>query len=201
MFESSIHQIYGTTEGIYTLSTSPTYSEAGSYTVYYQVTAENYVTQTGTAYVVIMAQDGLTVSFKNGIKVEVEGNTTYVKNIKPCNIKQFKDNIVTNGTIEIYVDNTIITDETSDLKTSMRLKISKNNEVKEYIIVVTGDLTGDGKVNGSDILKLARYKAGFNDAQLTGCYLKAADINQDEQYAGDVDLLKMARVLVGLDNL
>ena len=39
---------YGTTEGTYDLGASPTLAEAGTMTVYYQVTADNYVTFTGS---------------------------------------------------------------------------------------------------------------------------------------------------------
>ena len=44
---------YGTTEGTYNLETSPEYTDAGSYTVYYQVTRANYQTVTGSAVVEI----------------------------------------------------------------------------------------------------------------------------------------------------
>ncbi|MBQ9531864.1 MAG: InlB B-repeat-containing protein [Eubacterium sp.] len=40
---------YGTSEGTYNLSTCPTLTEAGTLTVYYQVTADNYETVTGSA--------------------------------------------------------------------------------------------------------------------------------------------------------
>ena len=40
--------LYGTEEGSYTLTESPTLSEEGSITVYYQVTADNYVTASGS---------------------------------------------------------------------------------------------------------------------------------------------------------
>ena len=44
---------YGTTEGTYNLEASPEYTDAGSYTVYYQVTRANYQTVTGSAAVEI----------------------------------------------------------------------------------------------------------------------------------------------------
>jgi len=44
---------YGTQDGSYTLDTNPAYTDAGTYTVYYQVTRKNYVTVTGSATVVI----------------------------------------------------------------------------------------------------------------------------------------------------
>ena len=44
---------YGTTSGTYNLTSSPEYTDAGTYTVYYQVTAEGYNTLTGSAQVII----------------------------------------------------------------------------------------------------------------------------------------------------
>ena len=44
---------YGETEGSYTLNSSPTYTNAGTYTVYYQVTKAGYTTVTGSEQVVI----------------------------------------------------------------------------------------------------------------------------------------------------
>ena len=42
---------YGETVGTYNLNASPTYTNAGTYTVYYQVTKANYTTVTGSAVV------------------------------------------------------------------------------------------------------------------------------------------------------
>ena len=48
---------YGTTEGNYNLETSPEYTDAGNYTVYYQVTRTNYQTVTGSKTVIISKAD------------------------------------------------------------------------------------------------------------------------------------------------
>ena len=44
---------YGTTEGTYNLDTNPTYTNVGTYTVYYQVKKDGYNTVTGFAQIVI----------------------------------------------------------------------------------------------------------------------------------------------------
>ena len=44
---------YGTAEGSYELNASPEYTTAGNYTVYYQVTMDNYTTVTGSETVKI----------------------------------------------------------------------------------------------------------------------------------------------------
>jgi hypothetical protein len=49
--------MYGTSKGTYDLDESPVYKEAGVYTVYYEITAENYNTAAGKENVVISAPD------------------------------------------------------------------------------------------------------------------------------------------------
>jgi hypothetical protein len=49
--------MYGTSKGTYDLDESPVYKEAGVYTVYYEITAENYNTAAGKENVVITAPD------------------------------------------------------------------------------------------------------------------------------------------------
>ncbi len=49
---------YGKTDGIYDLTTSPEYTDAGDYTVYYQVTKDKYATVTGSAEVKISKAAG-----------------------------------------------------------------------------------------------------------------------------------------------
>ena len=82
----------------------------------------------------------------------------------------------------------------------MIIKITLNNQSMNYITVVTGDLTGDGDMGDTDLLRMARYKAGL-DTGLTGAYLRAADINNNKDNADDIDLLKLVRILVGLDRI
>ena len=48
---------YGTSAGAYNQSSSPVYKNAGTYTVYYEVTAPNYNTYTGSATVQITAKE------------------------------------------------------------------------------------------------------------------------------------------------
>ena len=68
--------------------------------------------------------------------------------------------------------------------------------------MVLGDVSGDGEVNQLDLLMLARYKAGFEREleKVKGAYLLATDIVRNNNVAEDVDLLKLARILVELDN-
>ena len=56
---------YGTEEGSYTLEASPTQTEVGEKTVYYQVTADTYSTYTGSAQVTVSAKQTQTISAEN----------------------------------------------------------------------------------------------------------------------------------------
>lgn len=56
---------YGIEEGSYTLDASPTQTEVGEKTVYYQVTADNYTTYTGSAKVTVSAKQTQTITADN----------------------------------------------------------------------------------------------------------------------------------------
>jgi hypothetical protein len=80
---------YGTTAGSYDKTSSPTYTNAGINTVYYQVTKDNYTTVTGSATVTINKAAG-TISY----------TTTNVP-------KLTTDAVFTNNTLTITGDGTI----------------------------------------------------------------------------------------------
>lgn len=56
---------YGIEEGSYTLDASPTQTDVGEKTVYYQVTADNYTTYTGSAKVTVSAKQTQTITADN----------------------------------------------------------------------------------------------------------------------------------------
>ena len=93
-----------------------------------------------------------------------------------------------------------ITDDNQLVVTGMEIVIKLNNEELRYTVVVTGDLTGNGKMGIGDLSKLSRHAAGL-DKTLIGAYLRASDVKRDGKYGGISDISKMSRVLAGLDNL
>lgn len=159
---------------------------------------ENGITKTTEQEITVLEK--LKINLGN-YKETTESENIYLENIYPSTkISEFKNNIQTNGEIGIYKGTTEVTDTDAKIATGMTITISKNNEQKTYIAVVTGDLNGDGEMGNVDLLKVARYNAGL-DSNLNGVYLKAADIYKDGSYADSKDLLKVARVLAGLENL
>ena len=63
-----------------------------------------------------------------------------------------------------------------------------------------GDTTGDGKVNGADLLKVARYVSN-DDKDLEGAYKIAADVieNENQITINIDDVIKIAKMLVELE--
>lgn len=144
---------------------------------------------------------------KEKLKIEIEDyienkedKNSYIENISPkTTIENITSKIQTNGKVEVYKGTQKIIDPTTKLGTGMKIKITLNSEYLEYIVVVKGDLTGDGEMGDADLLRMTRFKAGL-DKNLTGAYLKATDINNNNENADDIDLLKLLRILVGLDS-
>lgn len=54
---------------------------------------------------------------------------------------------------------------------------SSRTVIDEYIIVILGDVNGDGAIDGFDVITIDLYIANLRE--LAGAYLEAADINQD----------------------
>ena len=84
---------YGETDGVYDLDTNPTYKDAGTYEVYYQVTKDNYVTVTGSNTVVIEPKEAV-LSW---------GDTTLVYNGKEQTPTATVSNLVSGDTCTVTV--------------------------------------------------------------------------------------------------
>ena len=126
----------------------------------------------------------------------------YVSKVLPnTNLETLLQELTIEGEAELEIYNGTEKLNNSDLiKTGTIMKIKTNQAEKDIILVVRGDLTGDGLMTEIDLLKLARYRVGL-DKTLKEEHIRAADIYEDKKYADDLDLLKMARILVGLDEL
>ncbi len=122
-------------------------------------------------------------------------NEKYIRNVKlNTTIEEFKKSIKEEYTVKITKDEKNVT-----IGTGAKVTVSKNGEnIGEYIVVVTGDLTGDGKLQNGDLIKLVRHKVEL--ITLEEPYKLAGDINGDGKIS-DSDIIKLARVLVSIDQL
>jgi hypothetical protein len=181
----------------------------------YQITNGENLRMGQTSVTISYTEKGITKTVQQEINVtkeeaevtikkyeEVKENgVRYIEKVMPeTSIEELKRNIETNGAIDIYNGETKISDNSKIIGTGMEIRIRFINEEIRYKVVVTGDLTGDGKMGIGDLSKLSRYAAGL-DNNLIGAYLRASDIVKDGKYGRISDISKMSRVLAGLDNL
>lgn len=92
----------------------------------------------------------------------------------------------------VYSGNKEVTSGT--LATGMTVKVDN----KEYVISVTGDISGDGKITVTDVVRLQSHL--LNKSSLSGAYWEAADLNSDNKVT-ITDLVKSARVVAGKDTI
>ena len=106
-------------------------------------------------------------------------------------------NMTSKGTVEVYRQGEKVENE-KILTTGTEVRVTVNEKVQKYEIVITGDITGDGTITDSDLLMMARYMIGCEKERefVKGAYLKAAHIFENSDEVTDRDLLKLARILL-----
>ena len=90
------------------------------------------------------------------------------------NVETLLNNLETNETIEIYNHNNEKIEGQAVIGTGMKLRLGDG---KEYTLVVTGDLNGDGKVSITDLSKMKLHL--IRKQVLENEYEKAVDMNND----------------------
>ena len=125
----------------------------------------------------IVENKELEVEFNSYSVLQKEENK-YIANIEPnTTVDNVIKDIVTNGNISIYKNNNEIINKNAKVETGMKVLVYDNNKSYEFIIVVMGDLNGDGDANIRDILAINKYRLG--KANLENKYLLAGDVNKD----------------------
>lgn len=138
------------------------------------------------------------------IRKNLEKNEKYIKINPNYTIENLKSQIITNKKIVIKdKDNQEITNNKELLKTDDKIQIISNstNNIDEYKVAVSGDLNGDGKITITDIVKMNLYIIDV-DKGLDGVYLEAGDLIKKENKTeiSLVDLVKLSRIFIGVDN-
>ena len=119
-------------------------------------------------------------NFKDGYILGIKDNTTY---------KNFLNNINNNATIVLYDGDKVVNDMDSIIKTNMKINVNDRN----YILIVLGDVNGDGIVKMNDVMAIAKYIV--ENKGITGNYLIAADVNYDNNIKMN-DVMKISKYLV-----
>lgn len=137
------------------------------------VTAEDNSTRTYTLNVNKVKMEDNKIIF-NGLTVNEDKKYIYKIEVG-TSIDTIINSVSTNGKVSVIRDNDI-----SITATGQKLKIDFDDYSVEYIIIVKGDVNGDGKVTLSDIttsLKGYRKKIDFTDYMFT-----AIDFNDDGEF-------------------
>lgn len=147
--------------------------ELGSNSFNIIVTAEDNSTRTYTLNVNKVKIEDNKIIF-NGLTVNEDKKYIYKIEVG-TSIDTIINSVSTNGKVSVIRDNDI-----SITATGQKLKIDFDDYSVEYIIIVKGDVNGDGKVTLSDIttaLKGYRKKIDFTDYMFT-----AIDFNDDGEF-------------------
>ena len=150
----------------------------------------------GTTLTIRKHQEGaLDVEIKNFEEIQ-DGDVTYIEKIQPNQTaKEIKDNIETNGEIKIFdKNNNEVTSEDFKITTGTKVVITNGAEEKEYVLVVKGDVNGDGESNFNDMLQMNKHR--LQKKQLSGAYLRAGELDGQEGVTFS-DMLKLNKYRLG----
>ncbi len=103
----------------------------------------------------------------------------YIKDIpNKTTVKDFIANIESEAEeIKVINEDDEEIGEDKNVGTGMILSLKVEGEEKIFKLVVAGDVTGDGKADFSDIIKINKHR--LKKSELYGEYLMAADVNGD----------------------
>lgn len=119
-------------------------------------------------------KDGYIVGFKLGTSVaDVKKLLSSNPNVKLSSFKDASGKEISSGIIS----------------TNMKFTLTINQKQYNYVVVVKGDVNGDGLIYATDYVRIKNHIMGKK--KLEGAYLKAADINNDNNiYATDYVRIK-----------
>ncbi len=124
-------------------------------------------------------------------KASLKTNNGNIENIKiGRTVKDIKETVLSEAPLaEVSFRDSNGQSKTSGrVSTGDRITIKHGEDSKSYVVVIKGDVVGNGRIEILDLLRLRRYLT--NDINLSEVYLKAADVNGD----GKVDLLDLLRL-------
>ena len=104
-------------------------------------------------------------------------------------VEEIKENIETNGEITIVNKDGEEIEEGEKVGTGSKVTITKDDEKVEYIVIVKGDINGDGEVTTTDLQQVVDSIIGKTIIEEQ--YNKAIDLDGDGQITiTDVSLLR-----------
>ena len=149
---------------------------------------ENGITKTAEQEITVVAKLRVTV---NKYSEVLKNNKNYMCQINPnTTLEEIKNSINTNGTIIFYKKSEEIKNLNTKVATGVKLKIALYDEIYEGILVVKGDINGDGDIDFiNDIIMLNNYR--LNRIQLDTEFILAGDIDGNKEIDFINDIIKI----------
>ena len=112
-------------------------------------------------------------------------------------VGDIKNNIISNLEIEIINSKNEVLSNDVIIGTGNKIQVKEDGKIlKEYQIILYGDVNGDGKINSVDLLVLQRHILEIET--LDDIYQKSANIRKNANKPSSVDLLLIQRHILGL---
>ena len=112
-------------------------------------------------------------------------------------VGDIKNNIISNLEIVIVNSKNDVLSDDAIIGTGNKIQVKEDGKIlKEYQIIVYGDVNGDGKINSVDLLVLQRHILEIET--LDDIYQKSANIRKNGNKPSSVDLLLIQRHILGL---
>ena len=115
-------------------------------------------------------------------------------------VSDIKQKITTNYEIQIVNSKNEVLDDNKIITTGTKIQVKNDNLIlREYTILIYGDVNGDGRINSVDLLVLQRHILRIEEIE--GVYMKAGNVRKDGKKPTSVDLLLIQRHILGLQTI
>ena len=155
---------------------------------------ENMQIQTKCQITVVRKMEDSEIHFDSSLRL----NSLEVSGIDyNSTVADLKDKIFTDLEIEIVNNKDETLEDTQIVGTGSKIIVKEDGKtLREYKIIIYGDVNGDGKINSIDLLILQRHILEIEEIQ--EIYRKAGNINKNGKKPTSLDLLLIQRHILGL---
>ena len=129
------------------------------------------------------------LSFSKDINIDIENRILSNINFNK-NVSEFLRKINTSGNITVMNNRDEVLNNNSLVGTGSRVTINLSKDNYDYLLMIKGDINGDGLLSLDDINVISDYLYK-NKNSLTGIYLDAADYDNNSSYNLE-DIMKIA---------